>query len=105
MHIELETEFAIIKSEDDTGYFISANTEDLNTLIKKIPEFQKYETNEEFWEVYSDEDARLLLSHMIASDVPFIKNGWDSLSLIGPIFTLIGTVISPNVTYPQSKLE
>lgn len=80
MRIELETEFAIIKSEDGTGYFISANTEDLNTLIKKIPEFQKYKTTEEFWEIYSDEDARLLLSYMIASDVPFIKNGWDSIS-------------------------
>lgn len=79
MRIELETEFAIIKSEDNTGYFISANDDDLNTLIKKIPYFQRYDTTEEFWEVYSEEDARILLSHMIASDIPFSKTGWDSL--------------------------
>lgn len=79
MRIEFETEFAIIKLEDETGYFISANTKDLNALINKIPDFQKYETTDEFWEVFSEEDAQLLLSHMIASDIPFIKKGWANL--------------------------
>lgn len=71
---KVQTEFAIIKNEEQ-GFFVAI---DNSPELKRILTEDMGVTDiEHFWETYDEEDGARLFTLIVANNIPYEKTGWQ----------------------------
>ena len=77
MKITPEVEFNIIRNEDESRGFYVAVTDNyqLDALIQSMG----HEDVPLFWETYDQEQGAALFAFIVASNIPYVRTGWQDL--------------------------